>query len=57
MSEFNRIAGILDSIPDKAAADQARAEAKAYFKIAVEKASKDAEATKLIKEETKDMGL
>ena len=53
----NRIAGILDSIPDKAAADQARAEAKAYFKIAVEKASKDAEATKLIKEETKDMGL
>ncbi len=53
----NRIAGILDSIPDKAAADQARAEAKAYFKTAIEKASKDAEATKLIKEETKGMGL
>lgn len=53
----NRIAGILDSIPDQAEADKARAEAKAYFKIAIQKASKDAEATKLIKEETKDMGL
>ncbi len=53
----NRIAGILDTIPDKAAADAARAEAKAYFKIAVQKASKDAEATRLITEETKGMGL
>jgi hypothetical protein len=53
----NRIAGILDSIPDKAEADKARAEAKAYFKVAVEKAKPDAEATRLIKEETKDMGL
>jgi len=53
----NRIAGILDSIPDKAEADKARAEAKGYFKIAVQKASADAEATRLIKEETKNMGL
>lgn len=53
----NRIAGILDSIPDKAEADRARAEAKAYFKIAVQKASKDADATRLITEETKGMGL
>jgi hypothetical protein len=52
-----RIAGILDSIPDKEEADKARAEAKAYFKVAVEKAKADAEATRLIKEETKDMGL
>ncbi|MEI7900568.1 MAG: hypothetical protein WCK89_09950 [bacterium] len=52
-----RIATILDAIPDKAEADQARAEAKAYFKIAIQKASKDAEATRLLKEETKDMGL
>lgn len=53
----NRIAKILDSIPDKAEADKARAEAKDYFKVAVEKAKADAEATRLIKEETKDMGL
>jgi hypothetical protein len=53
----NRIAKILDSIPDKAEADKARAEAKEYFKVAVEKAKADAEATRLIKEETKDMGL
>jgi hypothetical protein len=53
----NRIAGILDSIPDKAEADKARAEAKEYFRIAIQKASKDAEATRLIKEETKGMGL
>lgn len=53
----NRIAGILDSIPDKAEADKARAEAKAYFKIALEKAANDAEAMKLLKEETKTMGL
>jgi hypothetical protein len=53
----NRIANILDSIPDKAGADQARAEAKAYFKIAVQKASKDADAIRLITEETKGMGL
>lgn len=53
----NRIANILDSIPDKAEADKAREEAKAYFRIAVKKAAADAEATKLIKEETKSMGL
>jgi hypothetical protein len=53
----NRIAGILDSIPDTVEADKARAEAKAYFKIAIQKASKDAEATRLITEETKGMGL
>jgi len=53
----NRIAGILDSIPDKAEADKARDEAKAYFKVALEKAKSDAEAIKLLKEETKNMGL
>jgi len=53
----NRIAGILDAIPDKAEADKARAEAKAYFKTALEKAANDAEALKLLKEETKNMGL
>mgnify|MGYP001470823650 CR=1 FL=1 len=53
----HRIAGILDSIPDKAEATKARAEAKAYFKDALKKAEKDPEALKLLKEETKDMGL
>jgi hypothetical protein len=53
----NRIATILDSIPDKAEAEKARDEAKAYFKIAIQKAAPDAEATRLIKAETKDMGL
>lgn len=53
----NRIANILDSIPDKAEADKAREEAKNYFRTAIKKAAADAEATKLIKEETKDMGL
>jgi hypothetical protein len=48
-----RIAGLLDSVPDKAGADQARAEAKAYFKTALEKAANDPEALKLLKEETK----
>ncbi len=52
-----RIAGILDSIPDKVEADKARAEAKAYFKTALVKAANDTEALKLLKEETKDMGL
>ncbi len=53
----NRIASILDTIPDKAEADKARAEAKGYFKTAIEKAAGDAEASKLLKEETKKMGL
>jgi len=53
----HRIAGILDSIPDKEEADKARAEAKDYFKEALKKAAKDPEALKLLKEETKDMGL
>jgi len=52
-----RIAGILDSVPDKAEADKARAEAKAYFKVALEKAKNDTDALKLLKEETKDLGL
>ena len=53
----NRIAGILDSIPDKEEADKARAEAKDYFRIAIQKASKDVEAARLIKEETKGLDL
>ena len=53
----NRIAGIWDSISEKEEAAKARDEAKAYFKIALEKAKSDAEALKLIKEETKGMGL
>lgn len=52
-----RIAGILDSVNDKAEADKARAEAKAYFKIALEKAKGDDAAMKLLKEETKNVGL
>jgi outer membrane murein-binding lipoprotein Lpp len=52
-----RIAGILDSIPDKAEADKARAEAKAYFKVALEKAKGDTEAMKLLNEEIKKTGL
>lgn len=48
-----RIAGILDSIPDKAEADKARAEAKGYFKTALEKAANDPAALKLLQEETK----
>jgi tetratricopeptide (TPR) repeat protein len=47
-----RIAGILDGIPDKAEADKARAEAKVYFKTALEKAANDPDALKLLKEET-----
>jgi hypothetical protein len=50
-----RIAGLLDGIPDKAEADKARAEAKAYFKTALEKAANDPEALKLLKEETKGL--
>lgn len=53
----NRIATILDSIPDKPEAAKAQAEAKAYFKTALEKAASDPEALKLLKEETKGMGL
>jgi|GEM_PF-742497 len=52
-----RIAGILDSIPDKAEADKAREEAKAYFKVALVKAKGDAEAMKLLSEETKGLNL
>ena len=48
-----RIADILDRIPDKAEADKARAEAKAYFKTALEKTADDPEALKLLKEEAK----
>ncbi|MDR2849764.1 MAG: hypothetical protein LBW77_04375 [Verrucomicrobiota bacterium] len=48
-----RIAGILDTIPDKAEADKARAEAAAYFKTALEKAASDPAALKLLKEEAK----
>ena len=48
-----RIAGILDTIPDKAEADKARAEAKGYFKTALEKAANDPAALKLLQEETK----
>ncbi len=53
----NRIANILESIPDQAEAAKAREEAKAYFRIAVKKAAADPEAAKLIKEETKNMAL
>ena len=53
----DRIAGILDSIPDKEEAAKARAEAKAYYKEALEKAAKDETALKLLKEETKAYGL
>jgi len=53
----NRIANILDSIPDKAEADKARAEAKAYFITALKKAATDPEALKLLKAETKNYGL
>ncbi len=48
-----RIAGILDTIPDKAEADKARTEAKGYFKTALEKAANDPAAIKLLQEETK----
>jgi hypothetical protein len=47
-----RIAGILDTIPDKAEADKARAEAKGYFKTALKKAANDPAALKLLQEET-----
>jgi len=53
----NRIANILDSIPDKAESAKARAEAKAYFISALKKAATDPEALKLLKAETKDYGL
>lgn len=53
----NRIANILSAIPDQAMADQARAEAKNYFRVALKKAAGDTEAMKLLEAETKDMGL
>ena len=53
----NRIANILESIPDKAEAAKARAEAKTYFVEALKKAATDPEALKLLKAETKDYGL
>ena len=52
-----RIADLFDSIPDKAEADKARAEAQAYFKTALEKAANDPEALKKLKEETAALGL
>jgi hypothetical protein len=53
----NRIANILDAIPDKPEAEKARAEARDYFKTALEKAKNDPDAMKLLKEETKGLGL
>lgn len=53
----NRIAGIYDSIKDTDAAKKSHEEAKRLFKLALEKAAKDPDALKLLKEETKDMGL
>lgn len=47
----SRIAEILSSIPDEAEALKAREEAKAYFKVAIEKAKDDAAALKLVTEE------
>jgi hypothetical protein len=44
----SRIAEILQAIPDKAEAAKARDEAKAYFKIAIEKAKEDEAALKLV---------
>jgi hypothetical protein len=52
-----RIADILDTIPDKAEADKARAESRAYFKTALEKAANDPEALRLLTAETRAMGL
>lgn len=52
-----RIAGIYDSIKDADAAKKSNEEAKRLFKLALEKAAKDPDALKLLKEETKDMGL
>jgi len=47
-----RIGDILDTIPDKAEADKARAEAKEYFKTAIKKAENDPAALELLKKET-----
>lgn len=52
-----RIAGIYESIKDVDAAKKSNDEAKRLFKLALEKASKDPDALKILKEETKDMGL
>ena len=52
-----RIADLFESIPDKAEADKALAEAVAYFKTALEKAANDPEALKNLKEETAALGL
>ena len=52
-----RIADLFESIPDKAEADKALAEAKAYFATALEKAANDPEALKKLKEETAALGL
>ncbi|HRT29194.1 MAG TPA: hypothetical protein P5527_05330 [Kiritimatiellia bacterium] len=47
-----RIGDILDTIPDKAEADKARAEAKEYFRTAIKKAENDPAALELLKKET-----
>lgn len=52
-----RIADLFESIHDKAEADKALAEAKAYFATALEKAANDPEALKKLKEETAALGL
>ena len=52
-----RIAKILDTIPDPGEAAKARDEAKAYFTKALEKAKDDPQALKLLKEETKELGM
>ncbi len=53
----NRIANILESIPDMKMAKEAREEAKNYFREALKKAAGDTEALKLLKEEVKPLGL
>ncbi len=53
----NRIADILETIPDMKMAQEAREEAKNYFRTAFKKAAGDPEALKLLEEETKSLGL
>jgi len=52
-----RIAELYDSLSDAANAAKARAEAKAFFDTALEKAGKDDNTLKLLKEELKEMGV
>ena len=53
----HRIANLYEKASDPANAAKAREEAKAFFTVALEKASKDEDTLRMLKKEMKEMGL